>query len=261
MKKFVYTIIILGAFCCSNAKECKPVIQNIDSILISHSDWYLMTDCDVSCMNFEVDFASKIRRYKIKDRRIINNLHDMLRNLQPSRRQTMDVRCKIYFYSSDSVRTACMDRGYMFMEGYFFKLSQEIKNYIDSIVCKEDYEEKHTVVQERRVENIMIAGKDTLRRYLKKAADSLYKIPDIPDTIELKGFCRMDIMGNTTVVNVLIKNKTKEKTVINPVINHIMELYKNEIKWQPNKERLPFDFVPINLTFVFRKNEEEIQHQ
>lgn len=216
-----------------------------DSLYILYTDWETLYNPPVSCMNYE-DMNND--KYVIKSKREIKRLCKEIEHLSPLflDDSDMDVRCKIYFFSSGkTTMSACIDRRKTLLDGSFYYTSEKLINAINRIISKnilrKDNEHKRQTVR-----NKMTGGMDSLQNYLRSQTANIYKF-NKKDTTRITGFCRIRKSGRTFSVE--ISEETK-KTIPENIIQKIISIYKNEIMWNPNKERLLGDTQPIRIVLI-----------
>ena len=115
----------------------KILDADIDSVFVMRVKWNseALYDPAFTCMYFEedVNYVGYMLR-KNTDDRIMRKLFKELKNLNEGREHIMDVRCKIHFYSSDTLAfTACVDEYRTLMDGCFYRTTKGLIKIIDKI--------------------------------------------------------------------------------------------------------------------------------
>lgn len=228
--------------------------NKIDSIVIKQAPWHIETPVAVTCHNFENDVS--FMEYHVTDSTIISALIRELSCLKKSNTKSLDVRCKIYFYSSgDICKSACIDPADVLYDSELYKLSPTLKNTIDSIT---NISKRGKLITTTKMDNRDIPfpnGSDSLYQCLLSQSEELYEYIDKP--IVLVVICQIDSQGNTMNTKIKdkdnnpINNKTKE------LFDKISDIFVNKIKWIPNKERYPYETVMIPISFVLNSGDSK----
>jgi len=243
---FHYIIITLIMFLVALSKVYGVEHLKIDSIVIKTAAWHITTPSNVSCSNFENDISYK--ECCISDSVIISKIVRELSRLELSNGKTLDVRCKIYFYSQGEIFTsACIDPNNVLYDGLLYKTSSSLKKTINRIEQKSKFKMPIRLSSYTKKEIPFTNGRDSLYNYLASALE------DVVDTIErpvkLMVICQIDGKGNTTKVTI----KEKKGIVLNSgyleLFSRLKEIFMKDIKWTPDKERYPFDVVTIPMFF------------
>ena len=221
--------------------------KRIDSIVIKQAPWHIMTVVDVTCSDFE-DYIP-YKEYCISDSIVISDIVKEINILKASNGKTLNVRCKIYFYShGQAFTTACFDPGHVLYDGALYSLSLSLKNKIDS-VTKNNTPKKHVSKELLPKRDFPFPnGRDSLYAYLLSASGKF--VTKIEKTIALTVICQIDSQGNT--IKVIIKNKDKTPPTENEkdLFAKLTEFFMNDIKWIPDKERFPFEVIGIPLRLM-----------
>ena len=234
--RFIYTILFFSVVMCAYSQDLT------DSIVVRKAPWLLLTDSDVSCYNFED--CLPFQEYSITDKKKIRSINKVLKKLKPTRSQVLNVRCKLYFYNSDSLMyTLCIEPKRSLIEGNLYKTPSRLLRVIDKITdcCTPS------------------GGVPTKTKYshffpFPNGRDSLYQFISqqnqftkyVNDSISLRVLCKIDKEGNT--IDVVVKNLGKKTLVLfDELKKNLCEFFLEEIKWIPNKERYPYDSIVIPI--------------
>ena len=218
--------------------------DRIDSIIVKQIPWNLLMPADVNCQEFENTMSHY--EYCINDSNAICDIINELRKLERSKRRSMDVRCKICFYAKGVVsKSACIDHQNILYDGELYRLSKSLKNKIDCIktyaISKRQRNAEFIEDKDLPFPN----GRDSLNRYLQLRSDHFYAHIDKP--VSLTVTCKIDSKGNTINVNIRNNDDSPENKQIKEIL---LNIFTNEIKWLPNKERFPYEIVSIPIRFV-----------
>lgn len=234
--RFIYTILIFSVVMCAYSQDLT------DSIVVRKAPWFLLTDSDVSCYNFED--CLHFQEYSITDKKMIESINKVLQKLKPSRSQVLNVRCKLYFYSSDSLMyTLCIDPKSSLIEGNLYKTPSRLLRVIDKIT--DCYAPSGGVSTKTRHSHFFPFpnGRDSLYQFISQQNQF---IKYVNDSISLGVLCKIDKEGNT--INVVVKNLGRENQVLFDDLKiNLCELFLKEIKWIPNKERYPYESIVIPI--------------
>ena len=239
-----FSLITLRVYCVNHIK--------IDSVIIKKAPWHIMTPADVTCMNFENDISYK--EYHIFDSIEISDIVRELSCLKESRGKSLDVRCKIYFYShGKAYMSACMDPYHVLYNGALYFLSPSLKNKIDSLIKNSTSRMPTNKGVYAKREFPFPYGRDSLYSYLQTRSDVFIK--KIEKTVALTVHCQIDNHGNTIKVTIRNRDNTTPDDNVKELVTKLTEVFMNDIKWIPNKERFPYEVVTIPLKFMVEKEE------
>ena len=200
MKTKIYALIIL--LLSLTVEAYSQHTCNVDSIVVKHVPWDLMLPATITCHDFEDGLAYE--QYCITDHAIIAKMIKEIGKLKEAKFKYMDVRCKLYLFSSGKQCTsACIDSKYVLYDGGLYLLSPTLKGLLDEITSIPG-KGKHMVMESSTERYIpFIGGLDSLKSYLLSQSEELYK--HICRPISLVVICQIDSQGKT--LNVKIKNK------------------------------------------------------
>ncbi|MDE5986304.1 MAG: hypothetical protein K2H16_03360 [Prevotella sp.] len=230
--------------------------MGIDSVLVlvdEHwGDTCILSDPPVTCLTFRE--YSQTKRYVLRSgdsgmtfRHLCDEL-DVLPKCQQGK-APMDVRCKMYFFSSDTVMfTACVDRYKTLLDGEYYLTTKRLHKVIGEIAKMRetgaaDYVktcDKHEIV----------AGKDSLLCFLQKRIPLLFGCSAKAGSVDVLLSCMADGKGRNVRAYV-------SQVLIDGVKMKIPEVFAEELKgfinkvvrWNENKERTIFDLMPIRVSF------------
>ena len=228
------------------AQGACPPVHTIDSVVIRQVPWHITTSSSVTCYDFEKDFS--YMEYHILDSFLISDLVRKISVLKRSNSKSLDVRCKMYFYSSGKIyKSVCIDAAHVLYNGELYLLSPSLKKTIDRITkYKRGRRVKMNILRDLDIP--FPCGRDSLNRYLLSQSEDLYKYIDKPITLVV--ICQINSQGET--LNVKIKNK--DSSPINDetkrLFEKIIDIFINDVKWIPNIERFPYETVSIPVKFL-----------
>lgn len=247
--KFIIYLPILFTFVQANAQS-KDFID-IDSIFIKRMPWNIdeLRDPPLTCMTFE-EYGSAVGFMIKKEHSIqeISRLYKELKKMPESKPNVMDVRCKLYFYQSDTiVFTVCIDYFTTLLNGYYYKTTPQIRKIIDHLTNKH----KHDVYENKQIkksENSIVAGKDSLINYLQNQMDFIFRNSTKCNSITIRISCNVNKQGET--INVFVHQNNSVYKIPENTVNHIKAIFKNEVRWNINKERTKFDIIPLSIKLL-----------
>ena len=221
--------------------------SKIDSIVIKLIPWHLMPPADITCHDFENSVSYK--ECCISDSIVISDIIGEFSNLKNAKSKTLDVRCKMYFYSSGNIYTsACIDSKHVLYDGELYQLSPALKEIIDRTATNSKQGKLIKMVVQKDIDIPFPCGRDSLNHYLLSQSEELYK--HISKPIALVVICQIDSHGKTLDVKIKNKDNTSSNDDIKRLITKLSDIFVNEIKWIPNKERYPYETVSIPLRFL-----------
>jgi len=253
MMKLRLVIFLLSFASIAYSMNYKILDADIDSVFVMRVKWNseALYDPAFTCMYFEedVNYVGYMLR-KNTDDRIMRKLFKELKNLNEGREHIMDVRCKIHFYSSDTLAfTACVDEYRTLMDGCFYRTTKGLIKIIDKI---SDTHVLKTLNNRNSINKEwpkMIFGKDSLERYITKELIPLFKNIERSDTLKLGGIVRIDKSGKTKYVMMVQQSRLDNKIPKN-VIDEFCNVFKNIIIWNPDNERTSYESIPIHINVI-----------
>lgn len=219
----------------------------VDSIVVKQAPWHIMTPADVTCLSFENDISYK--EYHISDSIVISDIVREFSCLKESHAKSLDVRCKIYFYShGEAYMSACMDPYHVLYGGFLYFMSPSLKSKIDCLIKNSTPREPMNKGVYAKRDIPFPNGRDSLYSYLLSESDELIK--RIEKTVALTVNCQIDNHGNTIKVIIRNRDHTIPGDDVKELVVKLTEIFMNDIKWIPDKERFPFEVVSIPLRFM-----------
>lgn len=208
-------------------------------IVIKAVDWHILYCPPISCLEFE---DLKSRQYSLTDSLAISNLMDAMKQsieIRGNLRESIDVRCKLYFFVGDSISTtACLNESKMVYDGVFYQPSQELIRFINNLLT-EELHDKDIVSP-----NIDLKKADDtrLKSFFEEHKQRLYKYADKPVSCFIR--YRVDAQGKCLEVHANSPEGMPDK-----LKNEIESMLMNEFRWSLNKERLKdeFDYFSMKI--------------
>lgn len=247
MMKKIFIIAVM-IFSMVTLRAYNENLINVDSIVVKYAPWHIMTPSDVTCSNFENHISYK--EYHVSDNIVISDVVREIESLKESNGHSLNVRCKIYFYSQGQViASACIDPQHVLFDGVLYLLSPSLKTMIDSVIRNN--------IPQKNIKNEILTpkdipfpnGRDSLYAYLMPEVEKVGK--KISKTIALTVNCFIDRQGNTLKVDIKYNSTPDDNNKI--VIEKLNEIFMNDIKWIPDKERFPYDVISIPLRFYIEQ--------
>ena len=260
MKEYLLIILFCTLSLSLNAQDVR-LHSDIDSLYVMFEKWYddgTIKSSFMTCTDFD-EFGTKdgyVLRKGIDDNMIFS-LRREIELLQESTELPMEVKCKMYFYSSDTlVNTICIDEIRVLLNGFYYKTTQGLRNIIDRIVsCNNSKNKVKRKITYRSDTNYKISGMDSVYSYLRSQIPLLSDLSEICDTLDITIASRVDRKGNTIFANsFLLKRKDNKCIMPEKILQHLNEMFKNMVKWNPNNERTKFDILPTFIRIVVRED-------
>lgn len=247
--KFIICLLVSFTFVQANAQS-KDFI-GIDSIFIKRMPWNVdeLRDPPLTCITFE-EYGSAVGFIIKKEHNAqeISRLYKELKKMPESKPNVMDVRCKLYFYQSDTiVFTACIDYLTTLFNGCYYKTTPRLRKIIDHMTEKH----KHKVFENKQInksENYIIVGKDSLINYLQDQKHSIFRNSTKRDSVIIWISCNVNKQGET--INAFVRQSNSVNKIPESTINHIKAILKNVIRWNINKERTVFDIITKGIKLL-----------
>lgn len=211
----------------------------VDSILVFSLKWDVLYCPDISCANF-FDYTNGDSCYIIKDEVEINDIIKSLDKLEKTNVTRIDVRSKMYFFSSDTiVCTACTGNNGTLLDGVFYRESEELKKRLINLKKLT----KCTLKKGNKKDYIEHGKKKLLHKIkqIEKIKQKCIYVTNEPTLI--KGYCTANTVGKTIKVALISKDAIVTKRMIKKLEN----IFKKHIIWNVNKERITSDIIPIRI--------------
>jgi hypothetical protein len=136
------------------------------------------------------------------------------------------------------------------MNGDYYQTSIKTINLIDKLTAKAERATINPInTEESMLERAYPNGKDSLHKFLQERIREEFSRIGIWDTLDLYIMCRADNEGNTIDVKVGNLHGDSNKTP-DQVVGFMTALFKNEIKWIPDKERMYHDIIFIKIRYI-----------
>ena len=247
-RKALLSYILFATSCMAGASNHSV----IDSVVIKKIPWHIQTPVDVSCAYFESEI--KPEEYYICDSRIIDSILKKIMSLEQSKGETLNVRCKMFFYSSDSLyNTACMDEKHILYDGVLYNASPDLIRIVDNLhgVGVINDNKNHNCISNTRIFPFK-NGKDSLFQYIEKQSERI--IPFIKREIHIDVMCSINSKGETLDVKIKTDRDDSNNYETEQLKKVLSDIFMNEIRWIPNKERYPKERVSV--CFFYRMPDE-----
>ena len=204
-------------------------------IEIRKADWETLYPTNISCLDFE-DLASK--QYVIKDSDIILDITNELKKLKPKEVVPLDVRCKLFVYSNDTLLSSyCIGKKTTYSDGLYYHTSNRLVELIES--------DKLTPVKDIPTGKKEFCNweKDKKRfyHYLEEQSHRLYN--ETNDSIVLRIKICIDSSGKcheTTIKQIYGENTMR-------ILREIEEMIKEEFRWTPCPDRTIDDWQVLTI--------------
>lgn len=244
MKKII--LLILALFVFINSRGAIT-----DTLMIRYSDWDRVTTNVSTCSNFEI-YNGYEEEYVVSLSSHNDTLKTLLSHLQEKEDEYFPVRCKLYFYDTDTIRQkVCMNKTNIALDGKTFANNDKIINYINHL--RKEYAPSNT---NRFMPNYMganyVEGNDSLYRLLTNVLDSITASCQYHGLMILSIKCKAAKNGATTDTKVEIK-KPKQPTKVECYIAKKLRKYiRKNIYWERDIERNNFDHIAFAIRYVGR---------
>ncbi len=236
---FILFFLFVGSI---NGKE--TIQQKINKIDIFVQNLNLSGDvlyCPserISCMDF-FNHVADMECYSVNDKAKITQLLSCLNNLASAEAERIDVKCKILFYSSDTlIYSACIGESKTLFDGFYYKNTEELKNILFDVI-KNSRSKKIKIPNSNK--NVIVNGKSILSKRLKKISEEI----NVDLNIYIRGICKADKNGKIVFVK-LVQNPFVISN-INRRVREIERTFRKKIKFNKNKERMVSDVIPITI--------------
>ncbi len=226
--------------------------NTIDSVVIRQVPWNILTVAGVSCQEFERSFAYD--EFCITDKKKIKKLIGRMNKLKRTTSGFMDVRCKICFYSADTLKqVCCMDYYNVWYEGEMYAVPPKLHKLLktlehDGTPVKTDHS-SFGGISDFPYTN----GKDSLWSFIhSKYLSNSYMITD---TLNVIALCRINYLGETIDTEIRIKNDSSQSAIL--LKNELANILKRDIKWNSQAVEYPDEFILIPIKLYPAMNESD----
>lgn len=213
----------------------------VDSIIILHSNWDIETDIPIKSSQF---YNIAKTKYSITDKKTIRRFQKELKSIKPIGNTIPNIRCKIYFFSNDSIiETICCSRWHILYNGQTYSYPKNLFSMINQIT--DTYHATNITLGEYHSHgNYLFDKTEYISQLLYNYFYSQYKC--IPDELnKIYVVCNADINGNTLGVKFYdfpdcIKNSEE----------NLKNLLVEKLKWNRNPERNPVEIYLLCIEFI-----------
>ena len=246
----IWTIGTMGAFA---TNRYNFYLEGVDKVIVKRGPWDALPPVSVSCMDFEGQLH--FDQFVIRDGERIKDLCKLMESLKPKEcKYGVDVRCKIYMYHGDElVTTACMNKYSCMIDGNCYKTTDEMVEFLNAIPDDElcppgTYTRK---LDGSIVERSFPNGRDSLTVLIdERLVPRLTKL-GLETPIRFEVMCTAEQDGTPTMVKASATDMDgNRRAVSDEVTQTVVAFFKEDIRWKPNKERMCFDIIPVNITFI-----------
>ena len=224
---------------------------NIDSLMIRYDDWDKYPVQVSTCSNFERQ-NGYTEEYIVSSRNHIDTLKHLLSRLPETEDVYFPVRCKLYFFDSDTVRQeVCMNKTYIVQNGKTYANNDTIVNYINRMRCESTPSDDKRFMPDHIGANY-IEGNDSLYRLLQKKIDEVAYSLKYKGTLVMSVKCTADKEGNTTDAKVkVIKPQITTRKEEN-IAQQLMEYLVCNVLWEKDINRGKLDRISFSIRYVGR---------
>ncbi|SFG78338.1 hypothetical protein [Prevotella sp. KH2C16] len=233
MRNLIIILLLL-----TSIRSYSQIADRVDRIFILYAGWDKLTDTNVSCMNYESHFGKGY--YSVNNKTLINKFLKVALRLKKSDKRFVDVRCKVYCHMGDTIISSlCIDRDYVLFDGSYYRNSKKLRRIIKELISggcpKGNFIKEHN-------ENKIIGGKYALEQYIL----GLIKEKKLEGVCYIKGYCTANQDGKT--IKVVLRAIYSGGSITSRVdLGELEDFYQKHIWWNPCKERMIMDLIPINI--------------
>jgi len=235
MNILIATVVSVLSFCGVPSITPAPQDDTITKIAIKKWGWEVLTPINVACWEFD---EMKLPVAIIRDLSSIHRILDSINTLESANNDYIDVRCKMYLYSSkEIVSSICIGSDLVFCNGSYYKLSQSLKDVVDSF----NYTDTLVIEQYNSIER----DKQRLVKYIESQSSRFSGL--LTDSVAFFVRCRVDREGNCLEVRIGKNIYDNEKEPIRNV--KILKDVIMEFKWSKCESMQEKDwiYIPIKL--------------
>jgi len=219
-----------------------------DSLMIRYCDWNRETIHISTCSNFEWMNGYE-KEYVVYLPYHVDSLKAMLTNLQVKEDEYFPVRCKLYFFNSDTIKQkVCMNRTSIAMNGKTYANNDSIIKYINDLMLK------YSPCDTERFfpDNIgadYIEGNDSLYNLLLERVNEIACAMDYKRTIILRIKCWSNKSGKTTDAEVSIVKPQKYAKNEKKIARQLKDYIKKNIYWKKDIDRSKYDIIYFPIRY------------
>ena len=146
-----------------------------------------------------------------------------------------------------------MDSYQVLYDGALYFMSPSLKKKIDSLIKNSTSRKPLNKGVHAKREFPFPNGRDSLYSYLQTRSDEFIK--KIEKTVALTVHCQIDSHGNTIKVTIRNRDRTTPGDDMKELVTKLTEVFMNDIKWIPNKERFPYEVVSIPIRLMVESDD------
>ena len=238
-------LVILMFMISTNMNLLADSIRNchIDSMLIHYVDFDIMTLVDIGCENFE----SSIGNYEsvmLRDSIHIYQFKEMLLTDKKEVSQSIDVRCKVYMYTSQGIKIVCLGKHVLQYKGNLYGINASFVRRMEDIISKGE-----EIVSDTIIDNtpILLVKLDTFCDSIRQKCLPIMEKEGV-NFLKIVIDFYIDRKGNA--VDVIVKEKGNQ-IIPDSVQYEIVHLVQEHLKWSSSRDRSPKVRKVLPFTLYF----------
>ncbi len=222
---------------------------NIDSLMIRYDDWDKYPVQVSTCSNFERQ-NGYTEEYIVSSRNHIDTLKHLLSRLPETEDVYFPVRCKLYFFDSDTVRQeVCMNKTYIVQNGKTYANNDTIVNYINRMRCESTPSDDKRFMPDHIGANY-IEGNDSLFLLLQKKIDEIACFLKYEGEMVMSVKCKADKEGNTTDTKVKVIRPQIPTKIEEDIAQRLREYVISDVHWEKDINRGTLDWIIFSIRYV-----------
>lgn len=213
-----------------NSQTLFTQVHQIDSVLIHYVDFDLMTIADVDCDNFESSLAYE--KVMLRDSMHIITFRNMFLRNKNKTKHPIDVRCKIYIFTSQEIKIVCLGKYVLQYGDKFYRIDSSFIDRLKKLISKGEKPINDTIINYAPV---LLVDQPVFYESVRQKCLPIMKREKVDSLKIIVDFC-IDREGRA--VDIAIKG-WKNQYVSDSLQYQITHLFQKNLKWSASKDRPP----------------------
>lgn len=228
--------IVLLFFCAALsmcAQGHKPLLATpVDSVLLKYVSMGIFTPMDVSCDKFETYFDDHAS-VMIRDSASVAETVRLINDCPVSARSSIDVRCKMYLFTSAGIQVACLGNNTLFFEGCYYDAGTSLEEEVERLVRTGEPTDNETTIDYSPLLSVSL---DSLFRYLQERCLPLIGNGE-SGPVQMVVVYDVDRSGRAVNVRVVGRDRWKGNSLPRLLRQEVERIFREDLRWSPSPFR------------------------
>lgn len=240
---------IVLLFFCATLSMCAQghkslLAAPVDSVLLKYVRMGIFTPMDVSCDQFETYFDDHAS-VMILDSASVAEVVRLINACSASTHTSIDVRCKMYLFTSVGIQVVCLGNSTLFFEGCYYDAGTSLEEEVERLARSGEPTDNKTTID---YSPLLSISQDSLFRYLQERCLPLIGNGE-SGPVQIVVVYDVDRSGRAVNVRVVGRDRWKGKPLPRLLRQEVERIFRKELRWSPSPFRpskvmqvFPMDF-------------------